>query len=122
MQMLRIYVNVQQVTGDDKNSRVSDSDGFALTVVEADCALKEFMGARADDMHAKQQMLKKINQEGYVKLSDLSSDVDNKVALNTLDVFYLGAGIKTDLITPGLALKDTINNKSVKQSVGSKYE
>lgn len=90
--------------------------------MEADCALKEFMGARADDMHAKQQMLKKINQEGYVKLSDLSSDVDNKVALNTLDVFYLGAGIKTDLITPGLALKDTINNKSVKQSVGSKYE
>lgn len=80
------------------------------------------MGARSDDMHAKQQMLKKINQEGYVKLSDLSSDVDNKVALNTLDVFYLGASIKTDLITPGLALKDTINNKSVKQSVGSKYE
>ena len=78
--------------------------------------------SRADDMYAKQQMLKKINQDGFVKLADLDSKVDNKTALNTLDVFYIGAGIKTDLITPGLAMKDTLNNKSVKQSVGSKYE
>lgn len=33
-----------QVTAGDKNSRISDSDGFALTVIEADAALKEFMG------------------------------------------------------------------------------
>jgi hypothetical protein len=111
-----------QVIGESKNSRVSDADNYALSVVQSDAALREFMSSRSDDLHMKQQMLKKINQDGYVKLSDMDSNPENKVALNTLDIYYLGSSIKTDLITPGLMLKDTQNNKAVKQSVSSKYD
>lgn len=72
-------------------------------------------------MKMKNQALRKINTDGYLSLEDLDSNPENKVALNTLDVFYIGSGIKTDLVTPGLALKDTLNNRKVKQTVSSKY-
>lgn len=84
-------------------------------------ALKEFMSIRADDLVGKQEMLKNINRDGYVSLKDMPNDVKNKQALNTLDVFFLSAGIVTDLITPGLVLRDTLDNKIAKQKLDSKY-
>lgn len=68
---------------------------------------------RADDMTGKMEMLKNINRDGYVSLKDMPNDVKNKQALNTLDVFFLSAGIVTDLITPGLALRDTLDQSMV---------
>lgn len=110
-----------QVSGGDKNARVSDAETFAMNVIGADKALKEFMSIRADDMTGKMEMLKNINRDGYVSLKDMPNDVKNKQALNTLDVFFLSAGIVTDLITPGLALRDTLDNKQSKQKLDSKY-
>lgn len=92
-----------------------------MNVIGADNALKEFMGSRSDDLHAKNQMLRNINRDGYVSLQDLPSDVKNKQALNTLDVFFTSAGIVTDLVTPGLALRTTLDNKQVKEKLDSKY-
>ena len=77
--------------------------------------------ARADDMGAKQEMLKNINRDGFVSINDLPSDVKDKQALNTLDVFFLGAGIVTDLITPGLALRSTLDDVQIKQKIDSKH-
>lgn len=111
-----------QVTSDDKNGRVSDSENYALLVLGAENALKEFMSARSDDMVMKQTMLKDISREGYTSLKNMHSDISNKTALNTLDVYYTGAGILTDLITPGMATLKTLNNKETKESLSSKYE
>lgn len=110
-----------QVTGADKNSRVSDAENFAMNVIGAEAAMKEFMSARADDNVAKAELEKQINNNGYATLKDIPNDIENKQSLNTLNVLFLGAGIATDLITPGLALKRTMDGKDVKQVPSSKY-
>jgi hypothetical protein len=66
---------------------------------------------RADDMVAKEEMYAAIAQKGYVSLNELTNNVDNKVTLNTLDVYLIGCGIKSDLITRGSYLRKTINSK-----------
>ena len=66
------------------------------------------MGPRADDMVMKNEMYSSISNKGFVSINDLTDDVKNKTALNTVDVFFMSMGIKTDLITNDLTLKRTI--------------
>ena len=57
----------------------------------------------------------KTNPKGGSSILDLSkieSIPANKVALNTLDVYFTSMGIKTDLITNGLLLKRTLQNQN----------
>lgn len=98
-----------QVTGHDKNSRESDVENYALVTLDATESLREFMGPRADDLVMKNEMYANISNNGYVSLNELTDDVKNKVALNTVDVFFLSMGIKTDLITNDLLIKKTID-------------
>ena len=98
-----------QVTGKDKNARVSDQENFALVTLGADNILKEMMGPRADDITMKQEMLAEISKKGYVSLSELNSKVENKTTLNTVDTYLLAMGIKTNLVTDGLVVKKTLD-------------
>lgn len=98
-----------QVINHDKNARQSDQENFALVVLDAENALKEFLGGRADDMVMKTQMYSEISRKGYVSINELTNDVNNKTALNTLDVYLHGMGFDTDLITKGLELNKTLN-------------
>ena len=97
-----------QVMGKDKNARDSDLENYALVTLGAEECLREFMGPRADDPVMKNEMYTQIAKNGYVSLNDLTSDVKNKTTLNTIDVFFTGMGIKTDLVTDGLLVKKTI--------------
>jgi hypothetical protein len=99
-----------QVTGEDRVARVSDTENFALTAMGADNALREFLGPRADSRTKKRQMYGAIYSNGYCQLKDMTSQPDDSQALAATDVFFLGAGIKTDLITGGLALPRTLRN------------
>ena len=54
--------------------------------------------AKADDNVGKAAMYKSIADEGFHKTSDLITDVTNKTTLNTVDVYFTGGGIRTDLI------------------------
>lgn len=99
-----------QITGKDKNGRESDAENFGLVTLNADAALREFMGPRADDMVMKTEMYAKIAKDGYVSLSDLTSKLENKTTLNTVDAFFIGMGIKTDLVTEGLVLRKTLDD------------
>jgi hypothetical protein len=94
-----------QVTGDSKAARESDMEVYALQTIGAKHALKELLGARADDLQSKQQMYGKINTEGFVQGNELVADPDGKVSLNTINVLFLGAGIRSDLISNSLVLK-----------------
>jgi hypothetical protein len=89
-----------QVINEDKNGRNSDVETYALTAMGAKQALKEFMGPRADDMAAKNKMNNDIAKNGYVSLEDLPNDVSNKIALNTLDVYFTMQGLRTNLVSP----------------------
>lgn len=97
-----------QVTGHDKNARDSDQENFALVTLGAENTLREMMGPRADDMTMKTEMYSTISQKGYVSINDLTDKVENKTTLNTIDVYLIAMGIKSDLVTEGLMLKKTM--------------
>jgi hypothetical protein len=110
-----------QITGDDKNGRVSDTENYALVAIGAEAALKEFLGPRADDAVMKQEMFKDINKDGYTSLRNYTREVGNKQALNTLDVYFTGAGILTDLITPGYGFRREMEQRQLKDRTHEKY-
>lgn len=97
-----------QVTGKDKNGRESDNENVALLALNSEHILREFMGPRADDMVMKQEMYAQIAKKGFVSLEELPDNVENKTTLNTLDVYLMGMGIKSDLVTPSLMVKNTV--------------
>lgn len=98
-----------QVVGKDKNAKESDQENFALVTLGANDTLREFMGPRSDDMVMKNEMYSNISQKGYVSLDTLTNDVKNKTTLNTLDVYLISMGIKSDLVTEGMILKKTLD-------------
>ena len=86
------------VTGDDKNARNSDVETYAMLSINADAALKEFMGPRADDEVASKEMYTMIDRDGYVNEDDLTNDPRNRTSLNTLAVYFIMQGFKTNLL------------------------
>ena len=97
-----------QVVAKDKNARISDQETFSMVTIDAIDTLRELMGPRADDTTMKTAMYSEIAKKGYVSIDELSSNVDNKTTLNTIDVHLLGMGIKSDLVTKSLALSRTL--------------
>lgn len=88
-----------QVTGEDKNARNSDLETYSLAAIKAMNALQEFMGPRADNEKARNEMYNDIAKNGYVSLLDLDlKDPYNKTALNTFSTYYIMQGIQTNLI------------------------
>lgn len=88
-----------QVTGHDKNARVSDLETYSLAAINAMNALQEFMGPRADNRKAKDEMYNDIAKNGFVSLGDLDlQDPYYKTSLNTFNTYYIMQGIQTNLI------------------------
>ena len=100
-----------QVTGGDKNGRESDHENSMLVSMGLENTLKELNGPRSDDMKMKQEMLQDIALNGYVSLNDMNSDVTNKTTLNTVNVFLLGMGLDSDLVTTGMMLPSTLKKE-----------
>lgn len=100
-----------QVTGGDKNGRESDLENSMLVSMGLENTLKELNGPRSDDMQMKQEMLQDIALNGYVSLNDMDSDVNNKTTLNTVNVFLLGMGLDSDLVTSGMMLPSTLKKE-----------
>lgn len=88
-----------QVTGEDKNGRITDVETYALTSYGAEESLKELLGFRSDDEAAKNQAYADLMNEGVVYLNRLQSSPEDKAAINTLDVYYTSAGMKTNIIS-----------------------
>ena len=100
-----------QVTGHDKNGRESDQENIMLTALGLKNTLKELNAPRSDDNVMKQQMLHDIAVNGYTRLSDMTDDVMNKTTLNTVNTYFLGMSINTDLVTSGLMLPSTVKKE-----------
>ena len=101
---------LNQVTGGDKAASLSDSEVVSLLTVNAENILKELLGPRADNRLKKQEMYSDIEDKGSVSLADLQGNLEESQTINTVDVYFLGAGLKTDL----LSIDDTLpklNNK-----------
>lgn len=89
-----------QVINEDKNARNSDAETYSLVAIGAMKALEEMMGPRADNMKAKNQMNNAISRNGYVSLDELDNSPENKVAINTMDVYFTMQGFRTNLVGP----------------------
>lgn len=83
-----------QVTGDSKSAAINSSQTFSLVVTGHTGVLKEYLGPRADDEKSKQQMIRAIEKDGKVNLSDLDIDPNNKQSINTFKTFMYGAGLE----------------------------
>ena len=100
-----------QVSGADKNGRESDLENNMLISLGLEHTLKELNGPRADDLVMKQQMLMAISEKGYLTLNELDDRVENKTTLNTVNAYFLGMGLNTDLVTKGLKLQSTLRKE-----------
>lgn len=89
-----------QVVSDEKTVRNTDVETYAMMSLGAKEALREFLGPRADDPVMENQMYTSIANNGYARLEDLTSNPDNKVALNTLAVYFMMQGFITNLVGP----------------------
>lgn len=94
-----------QVTREDKNTRDSDVENFALATLDLDYTLRELLGPRSDDLKMKSEMYSEIARTGFVSIDNLTDDPNNKTTLNTVNALMIGMGIKPDLITDGLIIK-----------------
>ena len=100
-----------QVTGHDKNGRMSDLENIMLTSLGMKNTLKEFNAPRADDSKMKSEMLRDISTQGYTRLEDMTDDISNKTTLNTVNTYILGMSIESDLVTKGLMLDSTLKKE-----------
>lgn len=111
-----------QVRNEDKGGRITDADMYALEVFSAHPIMKEFYGPRADSMDAKEKLYDAIRKgERLPRMSDLPNSIDDKVAINTLNQYLLGASLVSDLISDSYLLpitkKELLNNKINKESI-----
>lgn len=73
--------------------------------------LREILGGRADNISHKLQMNAEIANLGTATVSDFTdTKVHSGQALNTLDIFLIGAGLKADLVTGNLYTMQGIEN------------
>ena len=99
-----------QVVNKSKFGRVTDMENIALVTKDAPKLAKEFLSLRSDDLVAKSESLKQIKNNGYLEMDKIVTSKKNKIAINTMDVYFTSCGIKTNLITNSLALPRTEEN------------
>lgn len=99
-----------QVVGHDKNGRSSDQENIALTLIGATNILKELNGFRADGMQRKNYAYSQIAKTGSCSLTEVEEQagIEDRLALETVDVYYKTMGIQTDLITPDYLLISSV--------------
>lgn len=99
------------LNGGDKNGKTSDREFESLIVNNSDETIKEFSRLRADAMEQKSQAINSINLTGTLSLDDLKSENDEVLSRNMLDAYFIGAQLKTNLVTDGYELNSTIKNR-----------
>jgi hypothetical protein len=102
-----------QVSGDSSVSRNSDTESYALTIMNADATLKELNGARADNTAAKNTLYQEIQMNGFSRLADHPNDPNSNYTLQTIDEYLLGAGMSSDLLTGSDVLLSEMNKNKI---------
>ena len=105
-------LKTNQLTSASRVARITDAENFSLNTYGADEALKEFFGPRADNNVTKQEMLNDIMNQGYTSQKNYTKDLKNNQTLNTVDVYFSGAGLMTDLVNGGYKLRRTLEGKN----------
>lgn len=99
-----------QAVGDDKNGRSSDIENAGLVTLNAINCAKEFNGFRADGLARKSVAYSDAATTGSINLERVedSAGVTDRTILNTLNVLYLGMGLRTDLVQDTSIMNKTL--------------
>lgn len=98
----------------DKNGNTTDREMEALAVMGLDNTIKELSTYRADSMDAKNKFYSVINNKGMVMQNEVDVETPDSLARNALNVYFLGAGLNSNLINEGHMLYHTSKNKQRK--------
>jgi len=100
-----------QVIKEDKGAKITGPDLFSLTVVGAGPVMKELYGPRADSMDAKEELYKQLREGVKLpRLSSLPNNIEDKIALNTMNNYILGSSLISDLTSNSYVLSITTND------------
>lgn len=87
------------VKGDSKGGTTTGIENELLAGVGGDIILSEISGARGDNVHEYDNMLKSIAETGSVRLEDIKTNLYDKPTLVAADMYLMAMGLKTDLIS-----------------------
>ena len=82
----------------DKGGQESNREMESLLVNGCDSTAFELSRPRADAMNDKNVMYNTINTTGRVSMEDIPIEQDDPLSKNYIDVYFIGAGLKTNLI------------------------
>lgn len=99
-----------QVTQESKAARISDVEQFGLICQGNEAILKEMFGPRGGDPVMRDEMEHQISTTGSTSLNEMVDSKFNKTSLNTANVYFIGAGLETDLVTKNGILPRTVIN------------
>jgi hypothetical protein len=88
----------------DKNGKTSDKEAEALITMGLDATVAEFTGFKADSINAKNIAYNTINTTGQLSLKDIPFDQEDSLAKKLMDVYMIGAMLKTNVITDSYLL------------------
>lgn len=102
------------LTWESKVARESDREFESLAITNLTATMKELSKSRADGMNDKSIMNSTIKTMGQVSLKDLPDDPTDSMAKNLLHVYFIGAGLMTNLISTDYMTPWTLKNKQNK--------
>ena len=102
------------LTGVDKNGKESDREFESLAVSGLTATMKELSRPRADSMQDKSIMNSQIKTMGQVRLSDMPDDPADSLSKNLLSVYFLGAGLYSNLVNIDYMTPYTLKQKNMR--------
>ena len=60
--------------------------------------MKEFFGPRGSNLEQKKEMNNALATDGWMSLKNLSTEEAKNEAINTLDMYIIASGLKSDLL------------------------
>lgn len=87
-----------EVKGKSKVHHISNSETYMLLLQNSKETLKEFFGPRGSNLEQKKEMKNRIAMDGWVSNKDMPETILKNEAVNTLDMYIISSGLKSDLL------------------------
>ena len=99
------------LTWESKVARESDREFEGLAIMGLNACMKEMSKSRADSITDKNIMNSTIKSMGTVRLDELPDDPTDSMAKNMLSIYFLGAGLMTNLVNTEYMTPWTLKTK-----------
>ena len=86
-----------EVKGKSKVHHISNAETYMLLLQNSKNTLKEFFGPRGSNLEQKKEMKNKIATDGWVSMKEIPVTESKNEAINTLDMYIISSGLRSDL-------------------------